>query len=143
MSQSFSMSSRLRFSHSRNGGSHMYAPSIAQVLDYWYASQLRQPSLRTTRQARRCHPYPRLVRQDLLMETIDERDEPVPILQEGVQGLAIAVEVDEVAAPRFDEDFLVVEEQDDDRVAERERRGIIGRIIERLYFTFERVFGGF
>ncbi len=94
-------------------------------------------------------------------ETIDERDEPVPILQvrspsqyvfsaihvvsfiiqEGVQGLAIAVEVDVVAAPRIDEDFLVVEEQDGDHVPERERRGIIGRIIEVcLLITFQPFF---
>ncbi|KDQ33597.1 hypothetical protein PLEOSDRAFT_1099554 [Pleurotus ostreatus PC15] len=136
------MTSRLRFSHSRNGGSHMYAPSIAQVLDYWYASQLRQPPLRT-RQARRCHPYPQLIRQDSLMETIDERDEPVPVLQEGDQDLAIVVEVDEIVVPRFDEDLMVVEEQNGEGVLERERRGFIRRAIEHLYFTFERVFGGF
>lgn len=44
--------------------------------------------------------------------------------------MAIAVEVDEIVVPRFDEDFLVVEEQDGERVLEGERRGFIRRAIE-------------
>ncbi|KAJ8699773.1 hypothetical protein PTI98_002862 [Pleurotus ostreatus] len=64
------------FPRSRNGGSHMYAPSIAQVLESYYLSQLRSST--RPKAFSRYHPYPcytERVSYDPLMQTIDERDE--------------------------------------------------------------------
>ncbi|KAF9500344.1 hypothetical protein BDN71DRAFT_1440354 [Pleurotus eryngii] len=64
------------FPRSRNGGSHMYAPSISQVLDSHNLSQLRVPT--RSKVFSRYHPYPYYtdrVSCDPLMQTIDERDE--------------------------------------------------------------------
>ncbi|KAL4258354.1 hypothetical protein AB1N83_009578 [Pleurotus pulmonarius] len=71
------MAMPLVFPHSRNGGSHMYAPSIAQVLESYSLSQLRSST--RSKVFSRYHPYPcytERVVSDPLMQTIDERDGP-------------------------------------------------------------------
>ncbi|KAF7440806.1 hypothetical protein PC9H_001154 [Pleurotus ostreatus] len=123
------------------------AAAISTPTTTSYQASTPLPPIPTTHSPRFAHGKALLRLQlhtlTVLKETIDERDEPVPVLQEGDQDLAIVVEVDEIVVPRFDEDLMVVEEQNGEGVLERERRGFIRRAIEGLYFTFERVFGGF